>query len=71
MPETALRKELHSFIDSIPEQKLHALKPLLSSLVEEPFVIETDLTDEEKTIIAQGREEHTESFISWKKVRRE
>jgi len=43
------------------------------SNAEEPFVIETDLTDEEKVIIAKGREElktHPESFTSWAQVRK-
>jgi 16S rRNA C1402 (ribose-2'-O) methylase RsmI len=73
MTETALRNELHSFIDIIPERKLHVLKSLLSVLAEEPFVIETDLTKEEKEIIADGRREyaeHPESFTPWSKVRK-
>ncbi|MDR1400648.1 MAG: hypothetical protein LBJ41_12070 [Treponema sp.] len=30
MTTSALRKELHSFIDTIPKQRLPALKPLLA-----------------------------------------
>ena len=41
------------------------LKPLLADLAEPEFIIETDLTDEERTIIAEGRKElkeHPENF---------
>jgi hypothetical protein len=55
MSETmSLRKELHTFIDMIPERNLYALKPLLTVLVDEPIVIETDLTDEEHKLIEEG-----------------
>ena len=53
-----LRKEIHDYISILPESKLEALKPLLSVLVNDIIVIETDLTDEEKEIIARGREEY-------------
>ena len=69
MSVTALRKEMYSYIDTIPEYRLKALKPLLADLAEPDFVIETDLTDEERAIIAEGEklfEEHPEDFISLK-----
>ncbi|MDR1159032.1 MAG: hypothetical protein LBK69_00155 [Syntrophomonadaceae bacterium] len=53
-----IRQEIHAFIDDIEESKLAALKPLLSILVDEAIVIETDLTEEERTLIAQGIEEY-------------
>ena len=53
-----LRAEVHEYIDNLPDQKLAALKPILTLLMDEPLVIETDLTDEEKEIIRRGREEH-------------
>jgi hypothetical protein len=63
----AVRQELHSLIDALPERNLYALKPLLSILVHDRVIIETDLTAEEKEIIAKGREhyrEHPEDFVS-------
>jgi hypothetical protein len=41
------------------------LKPLLADMSEPEFIIETDLTDEERAIIAEGRKElkeHSENF---------
>ena len=76
---TALRQELHNFIDIMPERKLSALKPLISILMEEAYpigmedipeseiVIETDLTDEERAIIARGvarYHKHPEEFVT-------
>lgn len=55
---SALRQEVQCFIDSLSESKLEALRPLLTLLADESVVIETDLTDEEKDIIRQGREEY-------------
>ena len=55
----ALRKEISTYIDNIPDRKLKVLQPLLRSMAEEDdFVIETDLTDEEKEIIAKGEAEY-------------
>ena len=78
--ETAvLRQELHDFIDILPERKLSALRPLISILMEEEYpigmedisesdiAIETNLTDEERAIIARGvarYREHPEEFIA-------
>ena len=61
-----VRKELHSLIDSMPEYKLNALRPLFGILVDDEVIIETDLTDEEKAIIEEGDrryKEHPEDFI--------
>ena len=57
---TAVRKEVMSCIADIPDSKLEALIPILAILVDETVVIETDLTDNEKRIIKQGREEYKE-----------
>lgn len=53
-----IRKEVQDCIDSLPDSKLAALKPILTLLVSDTIIIETDLTDEEKAIIALGREEY-------------
>ena len=60
-----IRKEIQDYIDIIPDSKLAALKPLLTMLADESIVIETDLTDEERNIIAKGREEYKKGgFVS-------
>jgi hypothetical protein len=68
MTTTALRKELHMLIDAMPEQRLPALKPLLTDLADRDWlVIETDLTQEEIAICEAGAKEyreHPENFIS-------
>lgn len=53
-----LRKELHEYLDCLPESKLEAIKPILTLLADDTIVIESDLTDAEKEIIRQGREEY-------------
>ena len=53
-----LRKEIQDYIDVLPDSKLEALRPLLTLLADEPLIIETDLTDEEKAIIKAGRVEY-------------
>ena len=80
---TALRQELHDFIDIMPERKLNALRPLISILMEEEYpigmedipesdiAIESDLSDEEYAIIARGTaryHEHPEEFITLESV---
>jgi hypothetical protein len=63
---TVLRKELQDYIAEMPERHLFALKPLLSELAEPLYTIETDLTGEEKAIIAEGDKEfkeHPEHFV--------
>ena len=62
----AIRREIHSLIDTMPERNLYALRPLLNALVDGPVIIETDLTDEEKAIIEAGDKhyrEHPEDFV--------
>ncbi|MDR1317668.1 MAG: hypothetical protein LBK13_12425 [Spirochaetales bacterium] len=68
----ALRTELKTIIDSIPERNLHMLKPLLSVLSVEPVIIETSLTTEERKIIAAGEKEyakHPENFVSFESLK--
>lgn len=62
---TAIRQEILNYIDDIPDNKLEALKPILTLLVDDSIVIETNLTDEEKSIILNGREEYKKgTFVS-------
>ena len=68
------RERIHKYIDSIPEYRLDILEPLLADMSEPDFLIETDLTDEELAIIAEGDkelEEHPENFRPWSEIRRE
>ena len=55
---TAIRREILECINELPDSKLEALKPILTLLVDDTVRIETDLTEDEKQIIAQGREEY-------------
>jgi hypothetical protein len=73
METVTLKDELHSYIDALPERSLSALRPLLSFLVEPPYAIETDLTDEENAMIEESLADYRadpSSVTSWRKVRR-
>jgi hypothetical protein len=63
----AVRQELHSIINTMPERKLNALRPLFEVLVDgDTIAIETDLTDEERALIDEGvrhYHEHPEDFV--------
>ena len=54
----AIRKEILEYIENISDSKLEALKPVLAVLADESIMIETDLTEEEKKIIAEGRKNY-------------
>lgn len=51
-----VRKEVMDYIDQLSDAKLEALRPILRLLTNDAPIIETDLTDEERTIIRAGRE---------------
>jgi len=53
-----IRAEVHEYIDNLSDEKLAALKPILTLLIDGPLVYETDLTEEEKEIINRGEEEY-------------
>ena len=55
---TAIRKEVMSCIADLPDNKLKALMPILTVLVEDTVILETDLTEDEKGIIRQGRKDY-------------
>ena len=67
---TSIRKEVLDYIDDIPDVKLEALKPLLLLLsANSEIAIETDLTDDEKAIIREGREEYKKGgFVSLESI---
>ena len=69
---TTVRKELHTLIDTLPIRKLNALRPLFDVLIDDETIIETDLTDEELAIIAEGDKhykEHPEDFIPLENIK--
>ncbi|MDR0389999.1 MAG: hypothetical protein LBH73_08005 [Spirochaetaceae bacterium] len=74
MTETALRKELHSMIDSMPDQFIRAIVPLISCITEEYWkpIIEPASPEECAMIEERAKEYETNpgSFVPWKKVRR-
>lgn len=66
---TAIRQEVLNYIDNIPDSKLEALKPILVVLVNDTLTVETDLTEEEKEIIANGRKEYQNgTFVNFNDV---
>lgn len=71
MEAVAVRKKLHIYIDEMPDYCLSSVEPLLSYLAGES-VIETDLTDEEKKWVQEGRKqykEHPEDFVPLESVK--
>ena len=69
----AVRQELHSIINTMPERKLDALRPLFKMLVDDDTItIETDLTDEEHSLIEEGVKhyhEHPEDFVPLESIK--
>ena len=72
MTVAVLRKELHGYIDAMPEYNLTALQPLLSVLAEPRFTIEPASSAEGKRIEKRVKEYHENpsSFVPWKEVKR-
>ena len=63
---TAMLQEIYAYIDDMPESKLEALRQFLRAFMNDPLIIETDLTDEEREIVKKSREHymtHPEDFI--------
>jgi len=58
---SAIQKEIQEYVSVLPDSALLALKPLLTLLVAEEPIIETDLTEEEKAIILRGREDYSKN----------
>jgi len=53
-----IKQEFQDYISILPESVLLALKPIITLLIAEEPIVETDLTEEEKAIIQKGREEY-------------
>jgi len=71
MENVATREKLHTFIDELPDYCLSSLEPLLSYLAGGP-IIETNLTDEEKKWVQEGRKhyrEHPEDFVPLESIK--
>jgi hypothetical protein len=69
-----VRQELHSLINTMPERKLNALRPLFDVLVDDDdnVFIETDLSDEEYALIEEGVKhyhEHPEDFVPLENIK--
>ena len=65
--QSTIRQRLHDFINVMPEYSLPIVEPILAHFADEPIVIETNLSAEEKADIEEGRKlrrEHPEEFIS-------
>ena len=73
MTNAALRKELHTMIDAIPDQSLSAIKPLLTYLAEDYWkpVIEPASPEEIAMIDKRVKEYEKDpsSFTDWETVK--
>jgi hypothetical protein len=71
MTAAVLRKELHTYIDELPDRSLPALKPLLSLLVEPPYTIEPASPSERAKVEKRVRDYHKnpQSFVPLKSLR--
>ena len=72
MTAGALKKELHEYIEAMPERSLYALKPLMLVLAGPLYDVETDLTAEEIAMIDEGMAEYRadpSSFIPLENVK--
>ena len=64
---SVIKKEMQEYINVLSEQTLMALKPIITLLVAEESIVETNLTEEDKAIILRGRTEYAKNpnaFIS-------
>ena len=71
MTTAILRKELHTYIDTMPERSLVALKPLLSVLAE-PFYTIEPASPEECAMVEERVQEYHEnpsSFVPLESVK--
>ena len=53
-----LRQEIIEYVNIISEEQLAIVKPILQLMMQEPLIIEGDLTQEEKDIAKKGMEEY-------------
>jgi len=71
MKTAVLRKELHTYIDDLPDRSLPALKPLLTLLVEPLYTIEPASPEECAKVEKRVREYHKnpQSFVPLSKIK--
>jgi hypothetical protein len=71
MAATVLRKELHGYIDAMPEYNLVALKPLLSVLAEPLYTIEPASPEECAMVEERVKEYHENpsSFVPLESIK--
>ncbi|MCL2411217.1 MAG: hypothetical protein FWC97_06185 [Treponema sp.] len=68
MTALALRKELHTIIDVIPDRSLPAVKPLLTYLADDYWKPVTEpASPEEIAMIEKRANEFPSNFVSFKK----
>ena len=71
---TALRKEIHSIIDDIPDQGLPALKPYLFYLKEEYWKPHIEAASPEEAAMIDERmkdyDRDPSSFVPWSEVKK-
>ena len=68
---TTLRKEMHDYIDVMPESRLEALKPLLSDLVEYWKPVIEPANAEECAMIEEAMKDYPQDFEPFKPWPRE
>jgi hypothetical protein len=70
MTEAVLRKELHTMIDTMPEQFIRAILPLVSCITEEYWKPVIEPADPEETAMVEERVKDYESDPSaWINIR--
>ena len=71
MADTALRKEIQSFIKAIPDEKLKILKPLLSEFAKPTYTIEPASPSECKRVEKRMKDYYKDpsSFVPLSKIK--
>jgi hypothetical protein len=67
MSDIALKEQVHQYIDMLPIDQVVVINELLTILISNDTVVETDITEEEHAIIEASRElfrTNPESFVS-------
>lgn len=66
---TSLQKEIIQYIEDIPDSELEALRPMLRLLASpDRMVIDTNLTDEERAMVASDLAEFESNPQNFKRI---
>ena len=57
-----IKQEIQEYISVLPDNALEALRPILALLISGEPIVETNLTDDERQIIAKGRAEYAKGL---------